>query len=93
MCLGIPGTIVELPDPESFDPKVPQTAMGKVSFGGIIKEVCLAFVPEAGMGDYVIIHAGFAISQIDEKEAQEVFDWLEQIGAIEEEMNEAGINP
>ena len=90
MCLGIPGKITELPDPAKFDPNAPQTAMGKVSFGGIGKEVCMAFVPEAQLGDYVIVHAGFAISQIDEKEAQEVFDWLDQIGAIEAEMEEAG---
>jgi hydrogenase expression/formation protein HypC len=53
--------------------------MGKVSFGGIAKEVCLAYVPEAQAGDYVIVHAGFAISRLDEAEAMEVFDLLSQM--------------
>jgi hydrogenase expression/formation protein HypC len=54
--------------------------MAKVEFGGIRKEVCLAYVPEAVVGDYVIVHVGFALSRVDEKEAAEIFDYLEQIG-------------
>lgn len=88
MCLGIPGKLIELPDLSAFDPAVPQSAMGRVSFGGIVKEVCLAFVPEAQLGDYLVVHAGFAISRVDEKEAQEVFGWLEQIGALGDEMDQ-----
>ena len=53
--------------------------MGKVDFGGILKEVCLAYTPEAQLGQYVLVHVGFAISQIDEAEAQEIFSYLEEI--------------
>jgi hydrogenase expression/formation protein HypC len=73
MCLGVPGKILEI-EPNSLG-----MAMGKVSFGGIAKEVCLAYVPEAQVGDYVIVHAGFAISRLDEAEAMEVFDLLNQM--------------
>ena len=78
MCLAIPGKIMEITDND------PIMRTGKVSFGGIIKDINLAYVPEAGVDDYVIVHAGFAISQLDEKEANEVFGYLREIGAIEE---------
>jgi hydrogenase expression/formation protein HypC len=58
--------------------------MGKVSFGGILREVCLAYVPEVTVGEYVIVHAGFAISQINEQEALEVFEYLKQIEDLSE---------
>jgi hydrogenase expression/formation protein HypC len=58
--------------------------MGKVEFGGILKEVCLAYTPEAQVGDYVLVQVGFAISRIDETEAQEIFSYLEEIGSTEE---------
>ena len=54
--------------------------MGKVEFGGIIKEVYLVYTPEAKVGEYVLVHVGFALSQIDEAEAQEIFSYLEEIG-------------
>jgi hydrogenase expression/formation protein HypC len=73
MCLGIPGKVVEV-YPQNDMP------MGKVDFGGIAKEINLAYVPEALVGDYVIVHVGFAISQLDEAEAREIFSYLEQIG-------------
>ncbi len=73
MCLGIPGKVTSLL-PESDPP------MGKVDFGGIAKDICLAYTPEARVGDYVIVHVGFAISRIDEAEAQEIFSYLKQIG-------------
>jgi hydrogenase expression/formation protein HypC len=73
MCLAVPGRI------ESVAPNAAGLPMARVSFGGIIKEVCLAYVPEATVGDYVIVHAGFAISQLNEEEAQEVFDLFKQI--------------
>jgi hydrogenase expression/formation protein HypC len=73
MCLGVPGKVLEI------EPNALGMAMGKVSFGGIAKEVCLAYVPEAEIGDYVIVHAGFAISRLDEAEAMEVFELLNQI--------------
>ena len=57
--------------------------MGKVSFGGVAKEVCLAYVPEAEVGDYVIVHAGFALNKLDEEEAQEVFALLREMGELD----------
>jgi hydrogenase expression/formation protein HypC len=73
MCLGIPGKVLEIVERELL--------MGRVAFGGIVKEVCLAYVPEAAVGDYVIVHAGFAISRLDEVEAARVLSYLEEIGA------------
>lgn len=73
MCLGVPGKVIEIQNNS-----VGMT-MGKVDFGGIVKEICLAYVPEVTVGDYVIAHAGFAISTLDEKEAREVFETLKQI--------------
>ncbi len=79
MCLGIPGRIVEV-GPEGL------MRMGKVDFGGIVREVCLAYVPETQMGDYVIIHAGFAISQLDEEEAQETLKLMAEVGILKVEL-------
>jgi hydrogenase expression/formation protein HypC len=76
MCLGIPGKVAET----YLQNDLP---MAKVEFGGIRKEVCLAYVPEAVVGDYVIVHVGFAISRVDEKEAEEIFGYLQQIGEME----------
>lgn len=69
MCLGVPGRI------EAFTSEEP-LRMGRVSFDGVVKEVCLATVPDAGVGDYVIVHAGFAISVVDTTAAEEVLDWF-----------------
>jgi len=81
MCLAIPGQILAV---EGADPL---TRMGRVSFGGIVKEVSLAYVPEATVGDYVIVHVGFAISKVDEQEAQQVFAYLEQMDELTELNN------
>jgi hydrogenase expression/formation protein HypC len=59
-------------------------AMGTVGFGGITRRVCLACVPDVGVGDYVVVHAGFAISKVDEREAGEVFGMLEEIAEASE---------
>lgn len=72
MCLGVPAKIVELFEQNDL-------AMGKVEFGGILKEVCLAYTPEAQVGDYVLVHVGFAISRIDEQEAKETLDLLNEL--------------
>ena len=78
MCLGVPGQIVEIrEDPTGMH-------MARVSFGGIVKEVCLAYTPEVAVGDYVVVHVGFAISKIDEAEAKQVFEYLEEIGELGE---------
>jgi len=76
MCLGIPGKVIETYQRDALP-------MGRVSFGGILKETCLAYTPEVQVGDYVLVHVGFAISQIDEQEAQEIFSYLAQIGEAE----------
>ena len=73
MCLAVPGKLLSLTGDE------PLTRTGKVSFGGVVKEVNLAYVPEASVGDYVIVHVGFAISKMDEEEAVKVFDYLQQM--------------
>ena len=73
MCLGVPGKVVQI-ETNPFG-----MTMGKVSFGGIVKEVCLAYVPEVQIGDYVIVHAGFAINKLDEREAAEVFELLREM--------------
>jgi len=78
MCLGVPGKIL------SLEPNAVGMTMGKVSFGGVAKEVCLAYVPEAQVGDYVIVHAGFALNTLDEQEAHEVFELLQQMGELTE---------
>jgi hydrogenase expression/formation protein HypC len=58
--------------------------LAKVEFGGIVKDICLAYVPEAGVGDYVIVHVGFAISRVDAAEAQRVFSYLDEIDQLGE---------
>lgn len=78
MCLAIPGKI------ESISGNEPLLRSGKVNFGGILKEVSLAYVPEAQIGDFVIVHVGFAISRLDETEAQKVFDYLKQMEDLSE---------
>ena len=78
MCLGVPGKVV------SIEENPAGMSMGKVSFAGITKEVCLAYVPEVKVGEYVIVHVGFALSVLDEDEAREVFDMLQQIEDLSE---------
>lgn len=78
MCLAIPGKV------ESITETSPLERVGQVRFGGILKTINLAFVPEAGQGDYVLVHVGVAISKIDDEEAQEVFRYLEEIGDLGE---------
>lgn len=73
MCLGVPGLVVERPEPAD------ELAFGLVEFAGIRRKVCLACVPEALPGDYVIVHAGIAISRIDPTEARRVFAYLNEI--------------
>lgn len=78
MCLAIPGKILSLTEAQ------PLMRLGKVSFGGVVKEVNLTYVPEAQVGDYVIVHVGFAISVVDEREAAQVFDYLQAMGELRE---------
>lgn len=79
MCLGVPGKIVEIFEKNGLK-------MAKVDFGGIFREACLDYVPEAKVGEYCVIHVGFAISILSEAEAMETLELLKQISAIEEEL-------
>ena len=76
MCLGIPGKIIEIYEGNGL-------RMGKIDFEGVTREVCLAYVPEAKLGDYAIIHVGFALSLLSEAEAQETLAMLRQISDFE----------
>jgi hydrogenase expression/formation protein HypC len=77
MCLAVPGKLLSVTGSDT-------TRMGTVSFGGVSKEACLAFVPEAKVGDYVLVHAGFAISVVDEAEAAQTLEYFRQIGELGE---------
>jgi len=78
MCLAVPGKILSI---EGDDPLL---RAGKVDFAGVVKRVNLAYVPEAAVGDYVLVHVGFAISMVDEAEAKQVFEYLRQMGELAE---------
>ncbi len=79
MCLGIPGKIIEIKEQNGL-------LMGKIDFGGITREACLAAVPQAQLGDYAIVHAGFAISLLSEEEAQATLDALREINDLDQEL-------
>jgi hydrogenase expression/formation protein HypC len=83
MCLGVPGKIVETYEANGLK-------MGKIDFGGVTREACLEYVPEAQIGEYTVIHVGFAISLLSEEEAQETLQLLREIANVEEEL---GIEP
>ena len=83
MCLGVPGKIVDIFEADGLK-------MGKIDFGGVTREACLAYVPDAQIGDYTVIHVGFAISQLSEDEAQETLRLLREIANIDEEL---GLEP
>ena len=86
MCLAVPGQILSIGGNDDL------TRSGRVSFGGVIKEVNLAYVPEANVGDYVVVHVGFALSVVDEAEARQVFDYLRQMNELAD-LDEAGRPP
>lgn len=79
MCLGIPGRVQEIYEADGI-------RMGKVNFGGIVKEVCLDYVPEIAVGDYTIVHVGFAITRLDEASAQESLRLFQELGMLDEEL-------
>lgn len=86
MCLAIPGKILEIYDREGLK-------MGRIQFGGIARNICLAYIPEAKVGDYALVHVGFAISKIDEEEAARTYKLLEEMGELAElngELEQAG---
>jgi hydrogenase expression/formation protein HypC len=79
MCLAVPGRIVGIAGDD------PLTRTARVDFGGIFKEIQLAFLPEAQLGDHILVHVGFAIARLDDADAERVFEHLEEIGALQEE--------
>lgn len=88
MCLGVPGKIIDLYERNGL-------LMGMIDFGGARREACLAYVPEARIGDYTVIHVGFALHLISEDEAMETLDLLRQVAAAggEDAMAELGLSP
>ncbi len=78
MCLAVPGRIL------SIDASDPVLRSGRVDFAGIVKHINLAYVPEAKIGDYVLVHVGFALSVVDEAEARQTFEYLQQMGDLAE---------
>ena len=85
MCLGIPGKIIEAYETDGL-------RMGKVDFEGVIRESCLAYVPEAKVGDYILVHVGFALNTISEAEARETLKLLREIADLDEELNPERLN-
>ncbi len=81
MCLAVPGQVTEIYDSMGM-------TMGKVSFGGIVKEVCLAYLPEIAVGDYTIVHVGFAITKVDEASAMASLEAFRELGLLDEEFGE-----
>lgn len=79
MCLGVPGKVLEIRVERG-------TAMATVDFGGVTKDVCLAYVPQAEVGDYTLIHAGFAITMVDEESALRTLELFEQMGTLGQEL-------
>jgi len=84
MCLGVPGKIIEIYEVHGM-------RMGKADFGGLTKEICLAYVPEVELGDYTIVHVGFAITRLDEQSAQESLALFRQMRSLAEELGMAEV--
>jgi hydrogenase expression/formation protein HypC len=80
MCLGVPGRIEEIWEQDG-------TRMATVDFGGVRKEVCLAYLPDIAVGDYTIVHVGFALTKLDEKSALETLELFKSVGLLDEELN------
>jgi hydrogenase expression/formation protein HypC len=81
MCLGIPGKVLELYEANGMK-------MGKIDFGGVVKEACLEYLPEIEVGDYTIVHVGFGISRLDEEEAQQTMEMLREMEMLADELPE-----
>jgi len=80
MCLGVPGRVEDVWEADG-------TRMATVDFGGVRKEVCLAYVPDVTVGDYTIVHVGFALTKLDEKSALETLELFKSVGLLDEELN------
>ena len=81
MCLAVPGRVQQIYEESG-------TRMGKVDFGGVIKDVCLEFLPEIEVGNYAIVHVGFAISRVDEQSARQTLQTFEELGLLQKEFGE-----
>jgi len=81
MCLAVPGRVEAIHDDDG-------TRMGRVNFGGVVKEICLAYLPEIAVGDYAIVHVGFAISTVDEVSARATLRTFAELGLLEEGLAE-----
>jgi hydrogenase expression/formation protein HypC len=88
MCLAIPGKVIEIETTGSAGVKT-----GKVSFGGIVKNVCLEYVPETKVGEYVLVHVGFALSRVDEEEADRTYKLLEELNQLGELQSDSLSSP
>lgn len=80
MCLAVPGKITKIYDKDDIQ-------MGTIDFDGITKEICLAYVPDIKIGDYALVHVGFAMQKLDEKSALETLQMFRELGVLEEELN------
>ncbi len=83
MCLAVPGKIISISGAEPFE------RVGRIDFGGVFKEANLAYVPEAAVGDFVIVHVGFALSRVDEDEAGKIFEYVRQMESLAELKEES----
>ena len=86
MCLGIPGKVLQIREERS-------TRMATVDFGGVTKDICLAYVPEVEVGDYTIVHAGFAITRLDEESALQTLEMMGELGILDDELGAAEVGP
>ena len=83
MCLGIPGRVVEIREERG-------TRMAVVDFGGVTKDICLAYLPEVEEGEYTIVHAGFAITRLDEESARRTLEMMSEMGIVDDELGTTG---
>ena len=86
MCLGIPGKVLQIREERS-------TRMATVDFGGVSKDICLAYVPDVEVGDYTIVHAGFAITRLDEASALQTLEMMGEIGLLDDELGIGEVAP
>lgn len=86
MCLAIPGKVIEI------QPDAAGVRMAKANFGGVVKQICLEYTPEVNCGDYVLVHVGFALSKVDEAEAQRTYQALEELNQLNELQVETEID-